>query len=173
LVRRLERLVEVAGGDTAEVQVRDQGVEGLRPPDVPRQEHRLEGLPLALRPAVVDPGLADWHGAESRLDGPLRLAAIADDQAVALVIQDIRPLGDPGIDLGLDGVGQEAACPLPEDVRQDVRGSGGWKRDRIGGSVGHGGVSLCLVVLAQGTPPSFCAELIHNFWSCPIGLLGR
>jgi hypothetical protein len=91
----------------------------------------------------VDTGLADRDWPQSGLDGPLRLAAVADDQTAAVVIPDVRPVGDPGIDLGLDGVDQEAACPLPEDVRQNVYRTGGWKLDRIGGSVGYGGVSLC------------------------------
>jgi hypothetical protein len=52
---------------------------------------------------------------------------------------------DPGRDLGLDGVGQEATCPVLQDVGQHILARRLWHDADIGGRLAHGGVLLGLV----------------------------
>ena len=97
--------------------------------------------------------------------------AVADDEAVAFLVKKILPGGDPVSDLGVDGRCQHLMGPGAEQLRQYVPGRGLWQTDAVGGRLIHGGGLLCLVVLAQDTPPSFCAHLIHNIWSYPVATL--
>jgi hypothetical protein len=85
--QRRQRLLEVAGGDAAQVEDRQQGIEALRPPRPPRQDVRGEAdlllgrhvggavaHLLALHRDRPDPGL----------DHPLRPGAVPDDALAAI-----------------------------------------------------------------------------------------
>ena len=74
----------------------------------------VNDLPLVGGPAVTDPGLLDLDGPDAGLDGPLGEVAVADDLAASLVVLEVGVVVDPGGDLGLDGLGQEASGPVPQ-----------------------------------------------------------
>ena len=98
-------------------------------------------------PAVTDPGLLDLDGPDAGLDGPLGEVAVADDLAASLVVLEVGMVVDPGGDLGLDGLGQEASSPVPKEVGKHVlAGDHGHDAD-LGCRLTHGGVLLGLVGL--------------------------
>ena len=72
----------------------------------------------------MDPGLLDLDGPEAGLDGPLGEVAVADDLAASLVVLEVGVVVDPGGDLGLDGLGEQAPGPVPEEVGEDVLAGG-------------------------------------------------
>jgi site-specific DNA recombinase len=154
-----EGLGEVAGADALEVEPGDQLVEAPGPLQIRRQDRRGEVLPLAGRPAVVDPGLLDLGVAEAGLDRSLGRGAVADDQATPGPVPHVGMPIDPIGDLGLDGLGQELAGSAPKEFGQDVLAPGRWPGDREGCRLIHGGVLLGhfgrLVVsrFTKGTPP--------------------
>ena len=143
--QRLEGLGEVAGADPLEVEPGEQPLKTLRLPQVGRQDGRGERLPLVGGPAVTDTGLLELDGADPGLDGPLGQVSIADDLAAALIILEVGVVVDPGGDLGLDGLGQKPASPIPQEVGEHVlAGYQGHDAD-LGCRLTHGGVLLGLV----------------------------
>ncbi|MEJ7636609.1 MAG: hypothetical protein WKF75_01130 [Singulisphaera sp.] len=71
--------------------------------------------------------------------------AIADDLAASPVVLEVGVIVDPGGDLGLDGLGQEASSPVPQEVGQDILGGGQGHDTDLGCRLTHGGVLLGLV----------------------------
>jgi hypothetical protein len=130
-----------------QVEPGQQPLQALGLPQVRRQDGRGERLPLVGGPAVTHPRLLDLDGADAGLDGPLGQAAVADDLAASLVVPEVGVVVDPGGDLGLDGLGQEASSPVPEQVGEHVlAGCQGHDTD-LGCTLTHGGVLLGLVGL--------------------------
>ena len=81
----------------------------------------------------MDAGLLDFDGADAGEDRPLGQVAVADDLLASGLVPQVGVVVDPVGDLGLDGLGQEAAGPLAEQVGQGVarrgvapRGRSGW-----------------------------------------------
>jgi hypothetical protein len=142
---RPEGLGEVAGAEALEVQPGDQFLQALGAAEVGRQDGGGELLPLLRWAPVLNPGLLDRDFAEAGLDGPLGEVAIADDLAASLVVLELGMGVDPGGDLGLDGLGQHPAGPVPEDLGDDVLALGQGHDADVGGRLGHGGVLLGLV----------------------------
>jgi hypothetical protein len=70
----------------------------------------------------VDLRLPDFDVPEAGLDRPPGLVAVANDLASSRLIRDVGVIDDPGGDLGLDGLGQEASSPVGDIVK-----SGGWR----------------------------------------------
>ena len=55
-------------------------------------------------------------------DLPLRQVAVADDQVVALFIDQVRPLSHIHGHFVQDGPGEHVLGAIPQDLRQDVPG---------------------------------------------------
>src|SRR5262249_49416441 len=97
------------------------------------------------RASVADPGLADLHGPDPRGDRAGGQVTVADDLAMAVVIEAVLVVVDPLGHFGVDGLGQELLGSGPEDVGEDVGGTGQWHSTKFVGTVNHGGVLLGLV----------------------------
>ena len=82
---------------------------------------------------------------DAGLDGPLGQVAVADDLAASPVVLEVGVGVDPGGDLGLDGLGQQASGPVPEEVGEHVLARGQGHDADVGGRLAHGGVLLGLV----------------------------
>lgn len=158
--QRLEDLGEVAGADPFEVEQGGQPLQAPGLPQVGREDRRDKRLPLVGGPAVTDPGLLDLDGSDAGLDGPLGQMTVADDLASSVVVLEV---GVAGGDLGLDGLGQQASSPAPEEVGEHVLAGGQGHDADLGGRRTRGGVLLSLVghrceqVLAAD--PHFAGEL--------------
>jgi hypothetical protein len=142
---RPEGLGEVAGADPLQVQPGDQLLQAPGPPQVGGQDGGGELLPLLRWPPVVDPRLLNLDLSEAGLDGPLGEVAVADDLAASPVVPEVGMVVDPGGDLGLDGLGEHAAGPVPEEVGEDVLAGSRRHDAEVGGRLAHGGVLLGLV----------------------------
>jgi hypothetical protein len=89
--------------------------------------------------------LLDLDFADAGLDRPLGEVAVADDLLPPGLVLEVGMGVDPGGDLGLDGLGQEATCPVPQDVGQHVLARRQWHDADVGCRLAHGGVLLGLV----------------------------
>jgi hypothetical protein len=89
--------------------------------------------------------LLDIDGPDAGRDGPLGEVAVANDLAASLVVLEVGVVVDPGGDLGLDGLGQEASSPVPEEVGEHVLAGDQGHDANLGSRLTHGGVLLGLV----------------------------
>ena len=89
--------------------------------------------------------LLDWDLTDAGLDGSLGEMAIADHLPAPGVILEVGVGLDPGGGFGLDGLGQQPAGAVPEDLGEDVLAGGQGHDADVGGRLVHGGVLLGLV----------------------------
>ena len=71
--------------------------------------------------------------------------AVADDPAASVAVGEVGEVVDPAGDLGLDGLGRQAACPAPQQAGQQVPLGGQGHDADAGGRLAHGGGLLGLV----------------------------
>ena len=82
---------------------------------------------------------------DAGLDGPLGEMAVADHLLAPGLVLEVGVVVDPGGDLGLDGLGEHPAGPVPEELGEDVLAGGQGHDADVGGRLIHGGVLLGLV----------------------------
>ena len=70
---------------------------------------------------------------DAGLDGPLGQVAVADHLAAPGVVLEVGVVVDPGGDLGLDGLGEHAPGPVPEELGEDVLAGGQGHDADVGG----------------------------------------
>jgi hypothetical protein len=68
--------------------------------------------------------LLDLDGSEAGLDGPLGQVAVADHLLMPGLVLEVGVVGDPGGDLGLDGLGEHAPGAIPQDLGEDAMAGG-------------------------------------------------
>jgi hypothetical protein len=133
-----------------------------------------ERLPLVGGAAIPDSGLLDLDQAEACLDGPLRQMAVVDHMLPPRVILEVGVTGDPGGDLGLNGLGEQPVGAVAKDLGENVL-AGGQRHDvEVGGRLVHGGVLLglvgqmvCLKPLHHQGYPDALQTPVHDFWLYP------
>jgi len=60
---------------------------------------------------------------------------VADHGSVPICIDDVLVIFNPGRNLGLDGLGEQAMDSVANDVGQSISGCCGWHRQRFGVTV--------------------------------------
>ena len=119
---RRERLPEVAGGNAAQVEHRQQGIEAARPPRPFRQDGGAEPHLLVSRPgrAVTHLRAAHIKRADPGLDAPLRTIPMPDDTLPAIRQDLFGMLRDKGFSLCPKCSGQHPARPVPGNLGQRI-----------------------------------------------------
>jgi hypothetical protein len=118
-----ERLLEVAGGDAAQIEDGQQGVEAPRAAGPLRQDVRREPDLLAarhVRSAVSDLRAPEIEGADPGLDLPLGSVPVPND-ALPTIRKPL--LGEPvekGLDLGFERGHEHPARTFPGDLGERV-----------------------------------------------------
>src|SRR5262249_23200945 len=87
----LQRLGEIPGRDTFEVEPGQQRLQAFRPPNIRWQERRVKAHPAAA--AIPPPGDFDAHRPNSGLHLTLRQGAMPDHRLAALGIMTVGILG--------------------------------------------------------------------------------
>jgi hypothetical protein len=143
--RRAEELPqrghEVARGQAVQVQQR-QHLGDLRGLPAPRRQDR-RGEPLTLAGCgvdalVVDPGHGHLDRARAGQDLAGVVGAVAHDQPVAVLVTLADELGDVGVDLGLQGLGEHPAGALADDLVDQRRAVGAAGVISVGRSRNYG-----------------------------------
>ena len=156
-----QRLPEIPGGDAAQIENRQQGIEAPRPPRPPWQDVRGEADPLLgghARRAVTH--LLPFHRdrPDPGLDRPLRPGAVADNALPPVGQVLLVKLRNEARRLGLQRHHQHLARTLEGDLGQRVAYRSRLVKRGDRGIVLHG-VSLLREILAgfdtrHDTPPS-------------------
>src|SRR6202034_788923 len=129
---------------------------------------RLERLPVRSWPAIPHPRLLNRHLPQRSLEVARRKMAVAHDDAVPRVVDQLLASCEVALNLGLDRRRQHPPRALPQHLGQDVPRHLGWEGNHVSDTLFHGGVPLCpsgrngCVKHTQGTPPSL--HLKPNFW---------
>ncbi len=142
--QRLQGSAEVAGAHAFETQSWNQFLDGLRLPKIRRQDgrtepfcrlalciHLLAGLGAADDPTVPHPWLRQVHRRDASQQRSAGVMAVPDHLLPTAVIAHLRVAFDPGIDLGFDGLAQEALGPVSKNLRQNVPTGGGNRCDLL------------------------------------------
>jgi hypothetical protein len=185
----LQGLGEVAGADALEVQPRDQLLDGLRLPQVRRQDlraeprHRLPGgvhilahhLPRrdldplpAHNPPVQHARLLHFDRPEAGDQRPRRMMAVADDLLKAAFVTELGVLFNPGVDFRLNCLSQQALRPVPQNLGQHIT-SGRWNR---GGRVAILVHRRTLLPTVGGSEPSNGPKSTPPFFTQPSTKFG-
>jgi hypothetical protein len=88
-----------------------------------------------------------FDGSDAGDDGAGRSMSVAHDLPMALLVSEVSVVGDPPLDLGFDGLGQQLPGTLAKQLGEriiDGCGGLGWKSKRFSGSVCHSGVLPCV-----------------------------
>ena len=149
-----ERLLEIAGGDAAQVENGQQGVEAPRATGPLRQDVRREPDLLAarhVRSAIPDLRAPELEGADAGLDLPFGSVPVPN-HALPTIRKPL--LGEPveeGLDLGFERGHEHPARTFPGNLGERVLDRTRLAQRDDAGIVLHG-VSLLLEVLAGSTP---------------------
>src|SRR5260370_38857414 len=136
-----ECLLAVAGGDTLEVEHRDQHLEAFRPARVGRQNRRRKANSLGAWAAAVAHARAP-HGERAYAGHDLALGQVPmAHESLATVVGQLDGMGDEqGCNLGRDGLRQQRSRAVAQNLGQRISKSS-WLGELENVSVGHG-VSL-------------------------------
>src|SRR5260221_5090160 len=136
-----ECLLAVAGGDTLEVEHRDQHLEAFRPARVGRQNRRRKANSLGALAAAVAHARAT-HGERAYAGHDLALGQVPmAHESLATVVGQLVGMGaEQGCNLGLDGLRQQRSRAVAQNLGQRISKSS-WLGELENVSVGHG-VSL-------------------------------
>jgi hypothetical protein len=165
-----QRLLEVAGRQTAQVENWQQHIEALGPPCVRRQQRRTEADTLGIascRASIANPRLANRQRAQAGQDLALRQMAVTHDASTAVLRPEIDVATQEHCHLGLDGLRQKGPRPGAQHFGQRVF-ERPWLHELDNGIVGHGVSLLCWrsggIEHPHDTPPS-SLHAVTNFRS--------
>src|SRR5260221_1074061 len=133
-----ECLLAVAGGDTLEVEHRDQRLEACRPARVGRQNRRRKANSLGALAAAVAHARAT-HGERAYAGHDLALGQVPmAHESLATVVGQLVGMGaEQGCNLGLDGLRQQRSRAVAQNLGQRISKSS-WLGELENVSVGHG-----------------------------------
>ncbi len=120
---RGQRLLEIAGGDAAQVENGQEGVETPRAAGPLRQDVRGEPdliLAFGSRSAVPDLRAPNLEGADPGLDPALGAVPMPHDSLPPVCQPFLGELVEEGLDLGLESGREHAARPFPGDLGERI-----------------------------------------------------
>src|SRR5712675_211642 len=138
--QRRQRLGEVAGRDTLQIQDRQQRLDRLRAAHVGRQDRRREPDAVGIGSGgltIAYTRLADGDRTDAGHHLALRQVTVADDALVAVPGLQIGMLAEKVRDLGLDRLGQKGTCPVAQDFCELIV-EDSWLNQLDDVIVGHG-----------------------------------
>jgi hypothetical protein len=120
--QRRERLLELAGGHTLQVEPGQQLLDVPGPPQKRRQHLRGEADPLAAGAVAAVAHLRSAHldRTDARLDLALRRVPVADDAAPAAAVLELGVRREETFDLGLDRLLQHPSCSRAQHLEQRI-----------------------------------------------------
>src|SRR5436853_7483219 len=159
--QRDERRLEVAGGDTLEVEDRNQYFEALRPARVGRQDRRREADGLrAFANTVAHARTTHRDRTDAGHDLALGQMPVAHQPMAAVLGQLAGMPAEQGRNLGLDRLRQQRSRTVAQHLGQWV-GKSSWLGELENISLGHG---VSLLRWRSGrlrTPPRYAALPLH------------
>src|SRR5271165_5696077 len=136
--QRDERLLEVAGGDTLEVEDWDQHFETLRSARVARQNRRRKANALgAFADAIAHPRAAHGNRADAGHDLARGQVPVTHEPLAAIIGQLVDMVAEQGRNFGLNGLRQQRSRAVAQNLGQRI-GKSSWLGEWKNISVGHG-----------------------------------
>ena len=120
--QRRESGAEVVRADAFEVQPRQQLLHRLGPPQIPRQDGRVEHLLRVRGPSIANPRFLDGDVAQPRLDSPFREIPVANHKLPPRLVSQVRSFAQVVRHFLFDRTGQQVPRSLAEDLRQHIPG---------------------------------------------------